>query len=522
MKPTNRRWEGWLLHPFLFASYSSLMLWLANVDQVRAFTVLRPLGFSLAFALVVLLAGRLAFRAWGKAAVFATFAAVLFFSYGHIFELIDMRSAGGFVYGRHRYLLPLYGLVLAFGTVAIARLRRLDAVTRSLNVAGLFLIAAVLAQLALAGLRAPASAQPDGAPVPLAAGGGGPERDVYYIILDAYGRQDVLTDHGGPDISGFVQQLRDLGFVVQDCALSNYGWTALSLASALNMNYIEALGLPVDPASERIPYWEYSGLLLNSAVQQTFETLGYQIVTFKTVYAWLDITDSDIYYDVEKTGGFFDRQEALNMYYLFLRTTAMRFVIEIQEYAPERFDALPPALLRLVNPRASLLSSRHFKQYEQNLYAFEKLGSAAELPGKKFVYAHLFPTHQPYVFNIDGSLRWPVEESREAYFDQVVYTNTRMIDILTSIIANSPVPPVIIVQGDHSYEYSQDRMKIFNAYYLPDGGQAGLYPTITPVNTFRLVLNTYFGASYEYLPDLSYYSPRERPYQFTTVEQTCR
>ena len=48
-------------------------------------------------------------------------------------------------------------------------------------------------------------------------------------------------------------------------------------------------------------------------------------------------------------------------------------------------------------------------------------------------------------------------------------------------------------------------MRIFNAYYLPEGGNENLYETITPVNTFRVVFNTYFGGRYELLPDKSWY-----------------
>ena len=40
-----------------------------------------------------------------------------------------------------------------------------------------------------------------------------------------------------------------------------------------------------------------------------------------------------------------------------------------------------------------------------------------------------------------------------------------------------------------------------------------LYPTISPVNSFRVVLNQYFGTDLEYLPDLSYVEDLENgPY----------
>ena len=47
-------------------------------------------------------------------------------------------------------------------------------------------------------------------------------------------------------------------------------------------------------------------------------------------------------------------------------------------------------------------------------------------------------------------------------------------------------------------------LPILNAYHLPDKGRSSIYPTITPVNTFRLLFNEYFGANFEILEDKNY------------------
>jgi hypothetical protein len=75
----------------------------------------------------------------------------------------------------------------------------------------------------------------------------------------------------------------------------------------------------------------------------------------------------------------------------------------------------------------------------------------------------------------------------------------RMVPILRSLIEESGNPPVIILQGDHGFR-GENRVTILNAYYLPQGA-GELYPAISPVNSFRVVLNEYFGGSYEMLPD---------------------
>jgi hypothetical protein len=48
-----------------------------------------------------------------------------------------------------------------------------------------------------------------------------------------------------------------------------------------------------------------------------------------------------------------------------------------------------------------------------------------------------------------------------------------------------------------------------------------LYPTITPVNTFRLIFNAYFGGNYEMLEDISYFSPVPNLYDFSEMPNNC-
>ena len=61
-------------------------------------------------------------------------------------------------------------------------------------------------------------------------------RDVYYIILDAYGRSDILSNTLGYDNSDFLSKLEGMGFYVAECAQSNYAKTDLSLSSSLNID----------------------------------------------------------------------------------------------------------------------------------------------------------------------------------------------------------------------------------------------------------------------------------------------
>jgi hypothetical protein len=65
-----------------------------------------------------------------------------------------------------------------------------------------------------------------------------------------------------------------------------------------------------------------------------------------------------------------------------------------------------------------------------------------------------------------------------------------------------------------------DMFKVLNAYYMP-GYTGQLYPSISPVNSFRIVFNAYFGTDLPLLKDTSYFSPIPQIYDFSPVPNPC-
>ena len=61
--------------------------------------------------------------------------------------------------------------------------------------------------------------------------------DVYVVVLDGYGRSDVLMEDLEFDNSGVAEGLARAGVIVLDSALSNYSSTPLSVASLLDGDY---------------------------------------------------------------------------------------------------------------------------------------------------------------------------------------------------------------------------------------------------------------------------------------------
>ena len=57
---------------------------------------------------------------------------------------------------------------------------------------------------------------------------------------------------------------------------------------------------------------------------------------------------------------------------------------------------------------------------------------------------------------------------------------------------------------------------------MPQGGDSLLYDSITPVNTFRLIFDFYFGTDHGLLDDYYYYSTYDRPYDLVDVTDQLR
>jgi hypothetical protein len=149
-------------------------------------------------------------------------------------------------------------------------------------------------------------------------------------------------------------------------------------------------------------------------------------------------------------------------------------------------------------------------------FILDHITEVPAIAGPKFTYIHLFIPHYPYVFGPEGEIMTDpgfydgdrgsaldTIHEEEGYVNQVQYINKLMIPILQTIISESENPPILLLMGDHGL-VDTNRRTILMAYYLPDNGNEELYSTISPVNSFRLIFNKYFGGDYPLLPDLTY------------------
>ena len=490
-----------ILHPFLFGIYPVIALLAYNIEEIQAKAALRSLLIAFLGTVLIFTFLKLWLRDWHKAAFVSSLFVGLFFSYGHIYNFLEATPILGITFGRHRILGPLWLGLFALGSWwAVRKAGNLQQVSHSLNIIAALLLIFPVAQLGLFGYRTLSVSSQEhtaqAANVELHLPEDHPAPDIYYIILDAYSRDDMLKKNYNIDNTPFLDELRNMGFYIGDCSQSNYAQTELSLASSLNSNYLDALDKRFTAGNtSRVGLPE---LIQHSATRQALESLGYSTVAFETGFDATQIEDASLYLSGSKSQGINDFEN------LLIRTTAGRIFSEGIAFLNLKPD----------------WEARDEAHRQQILFTLSELQKMPAVPGPKFVFAHLVIPHWPHVFGPNGEPVHEHPDSVTGYRDQVLFINKQIVPILNKIISESKSPPIIIVQGDHGsvIEAPQRRMSILNVYYLPYGGEQKLYVQISPVNSFRVILDYYFGDNLPLLKDTSYYSIYDEPYNYQIIQ----
>lgn len=505
LKKTLRRWFSHPWYPFVFSVYPVLALLAFNVGQIkleagwRALVVCVLLSIALVFLLKLILRDR------HRAAFLSMLWMALFFSYGHVHNSLVEQWAG---IDFTPWMLVGW-LVLAVLCAVWATRPKFTFVVSvpPLNVIALGLAIVSLVQIS------PGIQKRDGhrlgsdnAPIENLTPPANPP-DVYYFILDMYTREDLMKSAYDYDNSGFLKELEARGFYVAACSQSNYTRTELSVASSLNMSYLQGLDAKFVPDNiGRLRLWD---ALKHSAVRYNLEQMGYTTISYANGFPWSELDDADVFLTPPPFSSGMTEFETL-----FLQTTLLGEAQKLGWF------------------NADQIMAQNFR--DRDMLIFNSMDEVVKMHGPKFVYVHLIMPHPPFVFGPNGehtdpSLFWneqkvyPEDKLAEGYKNQVTFLNKQLLVMLDTILAGSKTPPVIVLQGDHGpwVQPNPQHFFILNAYHLP-GHNDELYPTISPVNTFRLVFNDYFGGKYEKLEDISYYSPVPKLYNFSQIAYPCQ
>jgi hypothetical protein len=345
-----------------------------------------------------------------------------------------------------------------------------------------------------------------------------PGRDIVYIIPDRYARADTLERVYGFDNSEFIGYLEDLGFQLPAKATTNYPKTALALPASWNFDYLDQL-LPLDelPRDEWDPAYQLAedhllGRFMNAA--------GYRYIHLGT---WFNATSkSPSAHEVLRYDGLSEFES------VYRGETAFDDYGLLEKIGPGRRRSVD---LPRNDPDGPPVFTRglEFHQYNHTSFQFEELDRLAEQnPGRpRFILAHLTMPHAPYIFDVDGTLvskELAAERGEyEGYRRQLTYLNKRLTALVDTLLAGPEEEhPIIVIQADEgpdprerqlegkgfqwlqaTDEQLQMKFPVMAAFYLP-GADVDLPDTFSDVNTWRMILDTYFGTDFGLLEDRIY------------------
>lgn len=328
--------------------------------------------------------------------------------------------------------------------------------------------------------------------------------DIYLIILDAYGSKEVLQTYYDYDNSHFENELENLGFVVIPGGKTNYNQTRTSLSSLLNMKYhqddVDIIG------AKSVDARAYNLMMDRSLVIENLKKNGYKIISFPSGYSYTINISQDVTY------------------------TSPVFFNDFEDIIFAKSIFYPIVSRMLYDNHAEGIN-----------YEISRLGSIENNSHPKFVFSHIYAPHPPFVFNESGGRQYPdylfskadaeivvdssdVEYYRKNYPGQVEYVSNAILSQIKTILAQED-SPIIILMGDHGpassivqyqslSEDQYERTHILNAVYFPGDARANIPEDLTPVNTFRLVFNTYFECDYPLLENHTFVSSYDLPNYF--------
>ena len=507
--------EQALIHPYVLAVAPVLFFYSVNIHHYDFPALVRPLLIVMAMMLISWrLLGRIAGRK--KAALLVGYFLFMFFAHGYINDVAEIMGyqlvTDGLSWGEVKFLGPYFAL-FAGGIWFLATRGNLYPWTYLMNLAACFMLLPALSQLAplaykrLSNELSGGNYQLDLAPPPKQTPSEKP--DIYFIILDSYGRSDVLKEFYGYDDSHLIGYLKKRGFSVSQSSASNYTFTSLSISSTLNYAYYDE---ETRAKFRDFHDWQVPRLLFQSnRVARFLKQMGYSIVALNSQYDTLNYRNADIFMGK----------------WWFASVFELGFI----ERTP-----LPWFLRKVGWP---VLQDWHRAMAQ---YSVDALPQTVSFESPKFVYCHVLLPHPPLLFGPHGEEVNPArryewkgglayvltpggigEIFRKGYRDQVAYIGSLVPAIIEEILAKSESPPIIILQSDHgppgvpevtlADEISRRaEFAILSAMYLPNGGETAIYEGMSPVNTFRAIFNYYFGTQHPLLEDRYYLVNRETPF----------
>ncbi len=496
------------IHTIFLALFPVLFLYSYNIAETSVTETIRPALVLMAISGLLWLVLFLFVKNIIKAGLIVSVFLVLTFLFGPVRDLITP-----FMWSHpQRYLFAIECIFFVLSVLLILRMRQNTENTNYIfNIVSLILIGTSLITAIgtyIAGQRTDSFVNiesvsitdldiPDDLP------------DIYYIIADGYGRSDVLRKFYSYDNSRFIDYLKNRGFFIADKSLSNYSQTTTALPSSFNMTYIDEVSLQMGKTSANVI--PLVNMIKGNLVSKLLKEIGYTTIAFSTGYWDTELKNSDIFLSPDQSVLTDFESLVLDM------TPASKILSKIYSY---HYDT-----------RRKILT-----------FTLNSLGNLPETDKPKLVFTHIPAPHEPYVFDKNGNEIEPsvpvlipgkpdfksFKEKNQRYCDFAEWLNGKLITVLDGILDDTTQSSIIILQADHgsnsflmqgdsSYIGIIEKLAILNAYYFPDKSYEKLYDNISPVNSFRVIFNQYFGAKLDLLPDKIYFSRFDTPYHLIDV-----
>jgi hypothetical protein len=510
------------VYPILFGLFVPLSIYVENSGEILASETIVPFSIIIAVNLGVFGVAHLA--SWNRHRVAAALAIlwVLFFQFGRFNQLASL------------FDLPRRGVIAAASVVGLgamvllfrARRETLPVVSTWLFITALgFSVApAVLFARSLTVESRATRTRPEAHFAPAVPGSGARPHeigaddagDIFFVILDGYGGGELLARDFGLDNTPFHRMLEKRGFEISHQSHSNYPKTLLSLASTLNMTYLDSLAR--EYGQDFTSTWPLRESINRSRVFEILKRYGY--VT--------NMLASSKHLMPKNSRGLLDHADSY---------------MKSGQYALAVVGNTPL--------RALHHADRLFLEFDADTkpwvpdsidWVFEQARPLASNGRKDFVFMHVLAPHSPYYFDENCNLaaehksrRWndydgPFEAYRVAYGAQLLCVNRKVEAFLDDLEADTRRMPIVILQGDHGPPEILDsvleregfdellfRTSILNAFLVPERLRGEVVDGMTSVNTFRLVLPQITGEPMELLENRSYRGDYRRPYDYAEM-----
>jgi hypothetical protein len=489
-----------IIHPLLFSQVPILFLFTHNINILEISEIIFPSVLIMTVTISLFFVLKFIFKNEIKVGVLTSVIIIIFFSFGHIFNITSS------------YFLEILNsnsqlpLVIFFLLIFIITIIYLVKTRRQLNNATKILVAISFAMLSVSFVNIGTYyLQYDDIKTQNEINETGIFQqkfpNVFFIIVDGYAGSETLKEELDFDNTEFYQFLINNGFQVIPESHSNYSVSITSITSTLNMNYIHNL---ISSEQERPDnYHPFYYLLDNNAVMENFKSKGYHIVSFDSgdgISADISIADQN----------FCSSSLGNSQFMVMLTRTSILNTIHVMLFQEE--------------------------QREKILCAFSELSNLQQKKdGPIFVFAHIMLPHPPYIFGPNGEEVQPKTLERGdnwekvGYLDQTRFVNKNIKQFVNTALKNNS-EQIIIIQSDHGSSFNlqsdedwknptekmiNERMSNLNAIYLPEN-MNNVNSTITPVNTFRTIFNI-LGDDYEILGNQMYFNDYDNLYNIKNV-----